>query len=109
MSVFPETPDRSVTRVEVCPDTGIVYNLIERVDLDYKGFAGFFFHFRQKGPVRPDDFSELIITHESFEMAIEYFGAKFLKFDAYANSVFDVEIIGIDLNPYRADPVVMVK
>lgn len=107
MLELPEYPDREVTRTITCPDTDVVYMIIERKDITDIQAPGYLFQFTRHDDAKPDEYKEFILSHEDVESAIEWFGAKHYRFDAYANARFTVERMGIDFVPYRKNPLVL--
>lgn len=106
MLSIPEFPDRSVSRTLTCPDTGVKYDIIDRSDVIADAPA-YFFHFQRRDTPKEGEYTSFIISHESVEDAIEWFGAKHYRFDAYANAEFVIERIGVDFLPYRTDTMLL--
>lgn len=103
---IPEFPNKEVTQVLTCADTGVKYTIIGRSDIQVDAPA-YFFRFSREDKPKGVEYSELIISHATVEEAIEWFAAKHYRYDAYAGARFTVERIGIDFEPYRAVPLVM--
>lgn len=103
---IPEFPNYEITRFFTCEDTGIMYCIRDRPDVQVEA-PGYLFQFTRMDEPREGELTHFIVSHESVESAIEWFGAKHYRDGAYAKAKFTIERMGVDFMPYRDEPLVI--
>lgn len=103
---IPEFPTRAVTRVLTCVDSGVTYHICDRTDIEISAPA-YLYQFNRTDTTRVGELTHFIISHENADSAIEWFGCKYFRYEAYTDASFIVERIGIDFDPYREVPLVI--
>lgn len=85
----------------------ITFNRNERNDIDYRGYKAYLYQFDQTSEVQDKELYQFIISAPSVDEAIGVFMQSIRNEEYYADAVFDVEVIGIDLKTDRVTPWVM--